>query len=138
VIAAGVDASGFPTGGEVANYGDFLSAVTAQNKQIDTSVLALFGPTPPPPPPPAPPPTAAMSASPGAIRAGQTTTLNWSTQNATSVSITGIGNVAARGSKAISPSATSSHVLSATGTGGTAQTSITITVSGAASKKKLH
>lgn len=135
VIAKGVDAWGFTTGGEAANYGDFLSAVTTQNKQIDTNVLALFGTVPPPPPPPpAPSPTASMSASPGAIRAGQTTTLSWSTQNATSVSITGIGNVPASGSKAMSPSTTSSYVLSATGAGGTAQTSITITVS----KRKMR
>jgi len=129
VIAAGLDAWGFPTGGEAANYGDFLSAVTAQNKQVDSNVLALFGGTPPPPPPAPVAPTASLSASPSSIRMGQTTTLAWSTQNAASVSITGIGTVPASGSKAVSPSATNSYVLTATGTGGTKQVSITITVS---------
>jgi hypothetical protein len=124
-IATGVDGWGFPTGGESANYGDFLSAVTTQNKQIDANLLGLFGGTPPA----APSPIASMSASPGAIRMGEGTTLTWSTQNAASVSITGIGAVTASGSKAVSPTATTSYALTATGPGGTAQSSVTITVS---------
>jgi len=131
VIAGGVDAWGFLTGGESTNHGNFLSAVTVQNEKIDANVLALFGSAPPPA---ALSPTASLSASPGAIRMGQTTTLTWSTQNAASVSIMGIGTVTTSGSKAVSPSATTSYVLTATGTGGTTQSSVTITVS----KRKGH
>ena len=48
-------------------------------------------PPPPPPPPPAPAPTASLTANPNTITAGQSTTLIWKTDYATSVSIDQIG-----------------------------------------------
>jgi len=58
-------------------------------------------------------------ANPGSIATGASTTLSWSTSNATTVSISpGVGNVAANGSVAVSPAATTVYTISATGTDG--------------------
>lgn len=40
VIAHGVDAWGYPTGGEKANYGDFLTTVTQTNSDILSTIIA--------------------------------------------------------------------------------------------------
>lgn len=40
VVSKGTDRWGYPTGGEVASYGDFMSAVTAANKWIVAALLA--------------------------------------------------------------------------------------------------
>ena len=60
-------------------------------------------------------PTVQFSASPTTIQAGQSTTLTWSTTDATSVSIdNGIGAVAASGSMTVSPTQTTTYTLTAT------------------------
>lgn len=99
-----------------------------------TAVLALAGchkktvpPTPPPPPPPAP--TASIGASPSAIVSGQSSTLTWTTSNATQVTITGLGTVAASGSRSVAPGRSSDYTVTATGAqGASAQASTRITV----------
>src|SRR5579864_8470050 len=59
-------------------------------------------PAPPPPPPPPPPsPTASISANPATITAGQSTQLTWQTENATDVSIDGVGAVQSNGSQTV-------------------------------------
>lgn len=85
-------------------------------------------PPPPPPPPPAPAPTATISVSPLAINPGQSATLTWSTTNATGVSITGMGDVPASGTKSVSPADSTSYTLTAKGPGGTVQESARLTV----------
>jgi len=76
-----------------------------------------------------PAPTATFSANPTTIPQGGSSTLSWSTTNATSVSINnGIGPVAASGSLAVQPAATTTYTLTATGLGGTATPSTTVTV----------
>ncbi len=82
----------------------------------------------PPPPPPAPTPTVAFSASPESIQQGQTSTLTWTTQNATQVTIDGLGTVSASGSKTVTPSASTTYNLQAKGPGGTADASARVTV----------
>ena len=60
-----------------------------------------------------------FAANPSSIATGASTTLSWSTSNATSVSISpGIGTVAANGSAPVSPAATTVYTLTATGTDG--------------------
>jgi len=79
-----------------------------------------------------PPPTCSLTASASTILSGNSTTLSWTTANATSVSIApGIGAVATNGSRSVSPSSTTTYVLTATGPGGTVtcQKIITVTVS---------
>ena len=60
-------------------------------------------PAPPPPPPPPPAPTASLTANPATIQQGQSTTLSWNTQNATDVTIEGIGKVDATGQQTVKP-----------------------------------
>ncbi|MBZ5646636.1 MAG: peptidoglycan-associated lipoprotein Pal [Acidobacteriia bacterium] len=86
--------------------------------------------TPPPPPPPPPPaPTASLTANPSAIERGQSTTLTWQTQNATDVSIGGLGTVEPSGSRQVSPSDSTTFRLTAKGPGGTQDATARVTVS---------
>ncbi len=86
-------------------------------------------PPPPPPPPPATAPTASFSANPTSIEKGQSSTLSWTTTNATNVSIDqGIGDVSTSGSRSVSPSASTTYTLTAKGPGGTKEETARITV----------
>ena len=86
-------------------------------------------PTPPPPPPPkAAAPTVTISADPSTIEKGQSSTLTWSSTGATNVSIDqGIGDVSTSGSRSVSPSSSTTYMISVKGEGGTAQASTRIT-----------
>lgn len=58
--------------------------------------------------------TVGMTATPATIGAGQSATLNWTSNNATSVSIDqGIGTVPASGSMTVSPAATTTYTITA-------------------------
>jgi hypothetical protein len=78
-------------------------------------------------PPPPTLPTATLSAAPGTIQSGQSSTLTWATTNATTVTLDGAA-VAATGSRVVSPTATRSYALVATGAGGNANANTTIIV----------
>jgi uncharacterized cupredoxin-like copper-binding protein len=69
-------------------------------------------------------------ANPASIQPGQSSTLTWVVQGATSVSISpGIGNVNANsGSTSVTPAQTTTYTLTATGSGGTVNQSVTVTV----------
>ncbi len=82
---------------------------------------------PPPPPPPPPPVTATLSANPASIQTGQSSTLTWSTQNATDITLDG-NKVDASGSKSVSPTQTTTYHLTAKGAGGTQDATATVTV----------
>ena len=71
-----------------------------------------------------------FTAQPAAIAAGQTTTLSWVIQNATSATITpGVGPVSATtGSVAVSPTTTTTYTLTATGANGTTTQTVQVTV----------
>ena len=78
-----------------------------------------------------PSPTASLAATPSQVQVGGGVALQWTTNNASSVSIApNIGMVAASGSMTVTPSATTIYTLSATGPGGTATTQVTVTVNG--------
>lgn len=84
---------------------------------------------PPAPPATAPAPTAELSATPSVISAGDQVTLKWDTTNANSVSIdNGIGNVPTSGVKTVTPSETTTYHLTASGDGGNADATATVTV----------
>ena len=87
-------------------------------------------PTPPPAPPPPPPPspTASISANPATVNAGESTQLTWQTENATDVSIEGVGKVQANGSQTVTPSDSTTYRLTATGLGGTQEATTRVTV----------
>jgi len=80
----------------------------------------------------APAPTiSSFSASPAAIIAGASTTLSWTTANATSITITPgtFASVSASGSVALSPTVTTTYTLTATSTTGSDTATVTVTVS---------
>ncbi len=87
-------------------------------------------PTPTPPPPPTGP-TGSISADSTNIPPGGCTTLRWSTQHATSVSIDqGIGSVGTNGSQEICPTSTTTYTLSASGPGGSITRSVRVQAGG--------
>ena len=75
-----------------------------------------------------PPPTGSLSASPTTINQGGTSTLSWSSSNATSASISGVGGVATSGSTNVSPSSTTTYTLTLSGPGGTVSPQATVSV----------
>ncbi len=77
----------------------------------------------------APAPTASISASPSTVVIGSSSTLTWSSTNATSCTGTNFstGN-ATSGSVAVSPASNTTYSVSCTGAGGTANNSATVTV----------
>jgi DNA-binding beta-propeller fold protein YncE len=80
---------------------------------------------------PGAPAVTSFGASPQAFSKGQSTTLNWTTTDATSVSISGVaGTHAANGSVSVTPATTTTYTLTATGPRGktTATTTVTVTV----------
>ena len=86
-------------------------------------------PTPPPPPPPAAAPTVTLSANPSSITKGDSSTLSWTSTNATSVTIAPeVGTVTAEGSTKVSPADATTYTITATGPGGTANANARVTV----------
>src|SRR5579871_4612523 len=81
-----------------------------------------------PAPAPAAAPTASITADPLAIDLGQSVVLNWRTQNATVVTIDGIGPVPVNGTQTVSPSTSTNFHLTAKGDGGTAEANVRVTV----------
>jgi hypothetical protein len=82
-----------------------------------------------------PAPTVSISASPTSITAGNSSTLTWSSTNATTCTASGSwsGTQSTSGTLSVSPSTTSTYTLSCTGTGGATQQNTTVTVSSAPS-----
>jgi len=74
-------------------------------------------------------PTIVLSAQPSTIAPGTSAVLNWTTTNATSVSIAGVGTFGATGSTKVAPTSTTTYTATATGPGGTAASNATVTVS---------
>jgi hypothetical protein len=70
----------------------------------------------------------AFGANPATITAGQTSTLTWNVENATSVEISGIGTVNPTGSREVTPGATQTYVLTARNATGSVESSATVTV----------
>ena len=71
----------------------------------------------------APRPTVTFQADPTSINKGDSTTLTWSTTNATQV-----GPVSAEGSTKVTPGDSATYTITATGPGGTADASVRITI----------
>lgn len=88
--------------------------------------------TPPSAPPAPAAPTATLAAAPDVIQQGQSTTLTWQAQNATDVTITGLGMVPASGSRSVTPGSSTTYTLTAKGPGGTQDASTRVTVNPAA------
>ena len=118
---AGRYASGGGVGGASAfdsNYASFASNgfIHSGNGYIDVD-FTLVSPT-----------VDSFSANPSAIIQGQSTTLSWTTSNAQSVSISGVGAVSVDGSTVVSPNQTTTYQLTAVGYGITVTGFVTVTV----------
>jgi hypothetical protein len=107
--------------------------LTARNNVNDVTSTATVTVTPASSggtPPPTVPVIASFTANPASITAGQSSTLQWSVQNSTSVSISSIGTVAASGTHSVSPTVTTIYTLTAINAAGSATVSATVTVAG--------
>jgi hypothetical protein len=72
-----------------------------------------------------------LGAEPSAIEPGESATLRWDALNTYSLSLDpDLGTVATRGSRRVSPAATTTYTLTATGAGGSISRSVTVTVAG--------
>jgi peptidoglycan-associated lipoprotein len=86
-------------------------------------------PTPPPQPPPAARPTVSLQANPTSINTGDSTTLSWTSTDATQLTISpGVGAVTAQGSTRVTPSDSTTYTITASGPGGSADSSVRVTV----------
>jgi hypothetical protein len=74
------------------------------------------------------PVTAQMSAQLRNLSCGQSTTLNWNSQNAVDASISGVGQVAAKGDRTVSPKHNMTYTLTAMGPGGESTQTVTVDV----------
>ncbi len=76
-----------------------------------------------------PEPTVTISADPKSIHVGESTTLTWTSTNATQVTIdNGIGDVPLNGSMEVSPTSSTTYTITAIGPGGTDTSAITVNV----------
>jgi phospholipase C len=74
-------------------------------------------------------PALSLTLSPQSINAGEKAMLTWSASNATSVTVDGMsGTLALTGSQQVSPAATTTYHATATGPGGTTETTAMLTV----------
>jgi peptidoglycan-associated lipoprotein len=101
-----------------------LGAVTGCHKKASGVNPSALGPEPAA----APAPTASITADPLAIDLGQSVVLNWRSQNATAVTIDGIGPVNLNGTQTVSPSSSTNFHLTAKGDGGSTEASVRVTV----------
>jgi peptidoglycan-associated lipoprotein len=102
-----------------------IGAVTGCHKKSSGVNPNALGPTPAAP---SPAPTATITADPLAIDLGQSVVLNWRTQDATVVTIDGIGTVNSNGTQTVSPSNSTNFHLTAKGDGGTTEANVRVTV----------
>lgn len=109
-------------------FGLALAAVLALSFAAGCAHKKVAKAVPAPVPPPAAP-TATLSANPTAVQQGQPVTLMWQTQNASTVTIDGVGTVMSSGSRTVTPQASTNYVLTAKGPDGEREASARVTVS---------
>jgi len=102
-----------------------LGAVTGCHKKASGVNPSALGPAPVAA---AAAPTASITADPVAIDLGQSVVLNWRSQNATVVTIDGIGEVNLNGTQTVSPSNSTNFHLTAKGDGGSTEANVRVTV----------
>jgi len=76
----------------------------------------------------APAPTVTIRADQSALERGQNTKIQWSTENAKIVTISGLGEVTASGEREVSPRVSTTYTATALGDGGNATASVRISV----------
>jgi len=112
-----------PSVSQMTVYNDDLSICEVENELSNLNGLAC--------PPGGSIPTAVISASPASITSGQSSTLTWSSTDATSCTASGgwTGLKAISGTQSVSPTVTTTYTMACSGTGGTSTAkSATVTV----------
>lgn len=104
----------------------FAFALIMTGCHHNTPVAKTDTTTPPKITPPSP--TATMKVTPETVDKGQPAELSWSTQNAATVTIDGLGTVSASGTRRITPASSTTYHLTAQGEGGSSEASARITV----------
>src|SRR5215470_12477024 len=94
----------------------FAFALTMTGCHHNTPVAKNDTTTPPKITPPSP--TATLKVTPDTVDKGQVAELSWSTQNAATVTIEGVGTVSATGTRRITPASSTTYHLTAQGEGG--------------------
>jgi peptidoglycan-associated lipoprotein len=85
------------------------------------------------PPPAAAQPTVSLEANPTTLEKGDSSTLSWSSTNATQLTIApDVGTVTAQGSTKVTPASSTTYTITASGPGGSANATARITVATAA------
>jgi peptidoglycan-associated lipoprotein len=102
-----------------------LTAFAAAALTVGCSKKPVVTKTEPTPPPPAARPTVTLQANPTSINKGDSTTLSWSSTNATQLTISPeVGAVAPEGSTKVTPSDSTTYTITASGPGGTADSTL--------------
>jgi hypothetical protein len=107
---------------------NYTLTAAGQGATSTCSIGVTVLPAPPQPPGVQPPVIALFSASPATIDQGQSSTLTWNVTGATSVSITNLGPVSAQGTQMVSPSVSTTYVLTATNAAGSVTAQATVNV----------
>jgi peptidoglycan-associated lipoprotein len=109
-----------------------LTAFAAAALTVGCGKKPVVSHEPPPAAPPAARPTVTLQANPTTINKGDATTLSWSSTNATQLTISPeVGAVAPEGSTKVTPSESTTYTVTASGPGGTADSTVRVTVGAA-------
>jgi peptidoglycan-associated lipoprotein len=109
-----------------------LTAFAAAALTVGCGKKPVVSHEPPPAAPPAARPTVTLQANPTTINKGDATTLSWSSTNATQLTISPeVGAVAPEGSTKVTPSESTTYTMTASGPGGTADSTVRVTVGAA-------
>jgi peptidoglycan-associated lipoprotein len=110
----------------VVLYGVLALAIVGVGCKHPAPVTPAAAPAPPPPPPQ---PTVTLQATPANVQRGQSTTLRWSSTNATSLTLApNVGSVAPEGNSSVTPSDSVTYTITAMGPGGSATANARVTV----------
>ena len=132
--ATSVDIEGIATGLEASGSKDVQATLSTTYKLIAkgegaTAERSWSVTVKNAPPPPKPPKVLTFEAKPTKIKAGESTTLTWSTSDAQSVSIDGVeSNLPPSGSRQVTPTQTTDYRITANNPSGASETSIHVTV----------
>ena len=106
-----------------------LVAFAAAALTVGCSKKPVITGTAPTSEPPAARPTVTLQANPTSINKGDTVTLSWSSTNATQLTIAPeVGAVAPEGSTKVTPSDSTTYTITASGPGGSADSTVRVTV----------
>ncbi len=107
-------------------YGLLAFVIVSVGCKHPAPVTPAAAPTPPPAPAQ---PTVTLQAMPNTVQRGQSSTLQWSSTNATALTIApNVGTVSAEGTSSVTPNNSVTYTITATGPGGSANASARVTV----------